>query len=157
MVSIWCCFRGCCYYSFLSLYFITKFFKSCFLGPFSTNISIEKFSSFLNYFSKHIECALWRKPLNTFSMAWGSMYVFLFVVNGVSNINIQEIQRFISVFILYGVLDSWFLFVWISWKVFTLSFYEKRAWLSSTYRLNVFNCMCIARASAIALRSRWCK
>ena len=39
------------------------------------------------------------------------MYVFLFVVNGVSNINIQEIQRFISVFILYGVLDSWFLFV----------------------------------------------
>ena len=58
------------------------------------------------------------------ALCWFDMYVgngfftvhfeFIFVVNDVSiNINdddIQEIQRFISVFIFYGVLDGWILF-----------------------------------------------
>ena len=45
----------------------------------------------------------------------------------------------------------------ISWKVFPWCFDGKRAWLSSTYYLNVFGRMNIVRASAIALRSRSCK
>ena len=42
---------------FLLLCFITNFFKSCLLWPFSTKISSKKFSSSLIHFSEHIECA----------------------------------------------------------------------------------------------------
>ena len=63
---------------FFLLHFITKFFKSCLLWSFSTNISIKQFSSSLIYFSQHIECALWRNTLeytlNTLLMMLGSMH-----------------------------------------------------------------------------------
>ena len=59
---------------FLLFYSVTKFFKSCLLWPFSTNISIKTFSSFLIYFSDHIECALWRTPLNTLLRMLRSKY-----------------------------------------------------------------------------------
>ena len=100
-----CCFRGCLYYSFYCCILSLSFSKVVSLWPFSSNISIKNIS--LIYFSEHMKCALWKKPLNTLLML-GSMHVSLIcmlvmaflrctllksavVVNGVSNINIQEI------------------------------------------------------------------
>ena len=79
LVAVWACFIVSIFsvifvlflLFFSLLYFMTKFFKSCLLWPFSTNISIKNVSASLIYFSEHIEWALWRKPLNTFLMMLG--------------------------------------------------------------------------------------
>ena len=155
------------------LYCTTKLFKSCLLWVFSTNISIKNFSSFLICFSKHIECALWKKPLNTLLVVLGSkhdvglicMLVMAFLqctLNSYLLLMVLVIlisKKFKDLFPFSHSLVYWiagpFLFR-ISWKMFDWCFHGKRAWLSSTCRLNVFGCMCIVRASAIALRYRYC-
>ena len=170
-----CCFRGCSYYSFSWLCSITKFSKSCLLWPFYTNISTEKFSSSLICFSQHIECALWRKPLNTRFMVLGSMYdvglIFMLVMAFLRcTLNSYLLLMVLLVIIISKKIKDLFLFSYymvywiavsclrrISWKAFAWYFAGKWAWFSCTHHLNVFDFMCIARSSAIALSSRCCK
>ena len=139
--------------------------------PFSMKILIKHFCSSLKYYSKHIEYACWRKLLDALLMvrvnAWYSidMYVcidifavqfeFIFLVNGVININIQKNLKiyFPLCSMVYWIAGP-FLFR-TSWKVFPWCFDELWVWLLSAYRLNVFGCLCTVRALAIALRS-WC-
>ena len=143
------------------------------LRPFSTKILIKHFCFSLKYYSNHIECACWRKLLDALLMvkvnAWYSFdmhvcidifalqFEFIFLVNGVININIQ--QKLKIYFPLYSMvyrIAGPCLFR-TSWKVFPWCFNELWAWLLSAYRLNVFDCLCTVRALAIALRSRCCE
>ena len=149
---------------FSLLHFITKFFKSCLLWPFSTNISIKQFSSSLIYFSEHIECALWRNTLeytlNTLLMMLRSMHdvgLICMLVMVLVMLMPKQFKDFFSFSysMVYWIAGSC-LFK-ISWKVFSWCFDVKWAWLSSTYRLNVYCCICIVRASVITLCCRCCK
>ena len=148
--------------------------RSIFDSPFQSNISIKNVSPSLIYFSEHIKCALWRKPLNTLLMALGSMHdvglICMLVMPFLRcTLNSCWLLMVLVILISKKFKDlfsfSYSMVYWIagtclfkiSWKVFAWCFDGKQAWLSSTYRLNVFGCICIVRASAIVLRSRCCK
>ena len=127
------------------------------LRLFTTNISIKNFSSFLIYFLEHIECALWRKPLNTLLMMLGSMhdvglicmlvmaflrctlnsYLLLMVLVMLMSKKFKDLFSF-SYSMMYWIAGSCLFKIF--WKMFAWCFDVKRAWLSSTYRLNVFGC-----------------